>query len=177
MKKSKIHVSKKLEKLIKSMITVDQNSKDGKLGKWNATLFHMDRQKCWLITNAATKYSIILVDIKAKDLLDIDSLFKDELYNQLVYDGIIIDLKNFDELIGKLEFHPTDNDRNITGFHNHRLQELKWWKERYGHIDNMPMRDLIYRINNAPTHKGKGYKMSEYTVPLETMRKLLSEIF
>ncbi len=161
--------------MVKKLISTEQNSEYGKLGKWNATVFYVDRKKCWLLTNGLTKYNVILVDIKTVDLKVIDLIFKETFYKQLLYDGITMDFEKLDSIIGQLEFLPTDNDRITTGFQNHRLQDLDWWKYEFGGLENMPMKDLTNRINTTPIHIGRGRKMSDFTNSIKEMKKLLTE--
>lgn len=77
--------------------------------------------------------------------------------------------------MGTLDFLPTDNDRKTTGFQNHRLQDLDWWKYEFGGFENMPIKDLTNRINTSPIHIGKGHQMSDYTDSIKEMEKLLVE--
>lgn len=173
--KTPIYISKKLEKLVKNLIQKDLNEQCGILGKWNATVFYVDRKKCWLISNAKTQYLVLLTDIKTADLKNIEEIFKNAFYGQLVYDGIQTDFENVNLKIGGLDFLPTDNDRKTTGFQNHRLQDLDWWKYEFGSLDNMPLKDLTNRMNTSPIHIGKGRKMSDYTNSIEEMKKLFTE--
>jgi len=173
--KTRIHTSKKLEKLVKKLIQTDLNDECAILGKWNATVFYVDRKKCWLVSNAKTQYNVILLDIKMQDLDKIEGIFKNALYGQLVYDGIITDFDNLCVIIGGLNFLPTDNDRKTIGFQNHRIQDLDWWKHEFGSLENMPIKDLTNRLNTSPIHIGKGQKMSDYTDSIQEMRKLLTE--
>lgn len=175
MNQTKIHTTKKLEKLVRKLISTDQNIDSGKLGKWNATVFYVNRKKCWLLTNGLTKYNVVLLDIKTADLTNIETIFKEALYGQLVYDGILMDFEKLDKLVGQLIFLPTDNDRKTTGFQNHRLQELDWWNYEFGGLENMPIKDLTNRMNDAPIHIGKGHKITDYTDSIEEMKKLLEE--
>ena len=175
MRKTKIHTTKKLEKLVKKLITTDQKTDCGILGKWNATVFYVDRKKCWLITNGLTKYNIILTDLKSSDLSKIEQIFKDALFGQLIFDGIITDFETLNLIIGGLDFLPTDNDRSTTGFQNQRLYELDFWKNDFGKLENMPIKDLTNRMNTSPIHIGKGSKMSDYTDSIEEMKKLLTK--
>ena len=177
--RTKIHTTKKLEKLVKKLIKSELPEKEennSELGKWNATVFYVDRKKCWLLTNKPTKYNLILSDIKASDLNQIDDIFKNALHGQLLYDGIVTELEKLDRTIGKLDFRPTDNDRSTTGFQNQRLYELEWWKYDYGNLENMPLKDLTNRMNTGPIHIGKGRKMSDYTNSIKEMKKLLGGI-
>ncbi len=175
MNRTKIHTTKKLEKLVKKLILPDQNTDSGKLGKWNATVYYVDRKKCWLLTNGLTKYNVILTDIKTSDQVNIESIFKESFYGQLIYDGIILEYGEVDSIIGELVFLPTDNNRRTTGFQNHRLQELDWWKYEFGSLENMPIKDLANRMNSSPIHIGKGRKMSDYTDSIREMKKLLTK--
>jgi len=175
LRKTRIHTTKKLEKLVKKLITTDQKTDCGILGKWNATVFYVDRKKCWLITNGLTKYNVILTDIKSSELNKIEQIFKDALFGQLIYDGIITDFENLNSIIGGLDFLPTDNDRSTTGFQNQRLEQLDWWKYDFGTLENMPIKDLTNRMNTSPIHIGKGRKMSDYTDSIKEMKKVLTE--
>ncbi len=170
-----IHTTKKLERLIKKLISTDGKTQCGILGKWNATVFYVDRKKCWLITNGKTKYNVILTDIKSTDLKNIEQIFKDAFYSQLTYDGIIADFDYLNSVIGKIDFLPTDNDRRTTGFQNTNLQSLDCWKAEYGNLKNMPIKDLTNRLNNIPIHIGESKKISDFTKALYEMKKLINE--
>lgn len=170
-----IYVSKKLEKSIKRIIVPETKMDIGILGKWNATIFHVDRKKCWLISNARTQYSVILTEITTSDFDKIDDTFKKAFFKQLVYDGIIVQFEILDKLIGSLKFLPTDNDCKTIGFLNHRLISLDWWKKEFGNLKNMPINDLTNRINISPIHIGKGQKLSDYTDSIVEMKNLLIE--
>ena len=173
--RTKIHTTKKLEKLVKKLITTDKKNDSGILGKWNATVFYVDRKKCWLISNGLTKYNVILTDIKTSNLNRIEQIFKDSLFAQLIYDEIIIEFENLNTIIGGLDFLPTDNDRSITGFQNQRLEDMDWWKYEFENLENMPIKDLTNRLNTSPIHIGKGRKMSEFTDSIKEMKKILTE--
>lgn len=175
MMRTKIHTTKKLEKLVKKIITTDKITDSGILGKWNATVFYVNRKKCWLITNGLTRYNVILTDIKASNLKNIEQIFKNALYGQLTYDGIITDFENLDTIIGEVDFLPTDNDRSITGFQNQRLYDLEWWKYEFESLENMPIKDLANRMNTSPIHIGSGRKMSDYTNSVKEMEKILTK--
>lgn len=172
-----IHVTKKLEKTIRKLVRTDlPEGQPGLLGKWNAALFYVDRKKCWLVTNALTKYSVVLPDITAATLPHIDKLFRFALGDQLLYDGIKTSLEDVEQLIGDLIFLPTDNDRKITTFQNHRLYDLEFYKYRYGRLEDMPLNRLTNNLNTYPTQIGKGHSRNSYTRATEEMRKLLETL-
>ena len=171
--RTKIHTTKKLERLIKKLISTDEKTEGGILGKWNATVFYVTRKKCWLVTNGLTKYNVILTDIKASDLKNINQIFKNALYQQLTYDGVKTKPKDIYLIIGKLNFHPTDNDRSATAFQNQRLQDFDWWKYDFASLEDMPIRELTNRMNTSPIHIGKGRKISDYTDSVKEMKKTI----
>lgn len=173
MKTTHIHTTKKLEKLVKKLMSTDQESNPGILGKWKANIFYVNRKKCWLITNGLTKYNVILTDIKASDYKKMDQIFKDALCAQFIYDGIPMNFETLDTMVGKLNFLPTDNDRSTAGFQNQSIELLDWWKDEFGTIENMPINDLTNRMNTVPIHLGKGRKMSDFTDSVEEMKNLL----
>jgi hypothetical protein len=175
LKRTKIHTTKKLEKLVKKLITTDSKAESGILGKWNATVFYVSRKKCWLISNGITKYNVLLTDIKTADFSKIEQIFKEALFGQLVYDGIILDFEKLNSIIGKLDFLPTDNDRSTTGFQNQRLEQMEWWKYDLGSLENMPIKDLANRMNSVPIHIGKSKRMSDFTNSIKEMKKILAE--
>ena len=170
-----IYTSKKLEKTIKKIIQPDKISETGILGKWNATIFYIERKKCWLISNAKTQYSLILPDIKSTDLNTIEKIFINSLYEQLKNDGIYIEFDKLSELIGVIEFYPTDNDRKTAGFQNHKLANLECWKIDYGKYENMPFIDLASGLNSIPIHLGTNKKIDNFTKSTIEMKRILTD--
>lgn len=175
MTRTKIHTTKKLEKLIKKYISSEEEIEQGPLGRWKATVFYVRRKKCWLLTNVLTKYNVILTDIKASDMSKIEQTFKDAFYAQLIYDGIMIDFNELDSIIGGLVFLPTDNDRRTTGFQNTNLDALEWWKAEFGDLKNMPIKDLANRLNTTPIHIGDSKRMGDFTYARDEMKKTLNQ--
>lgn len=169
-----IFTSKKLEKLSRKLmepIRVEEEE-TSTLGKWNANIFYVQRKKCWLVTNAKTRYSVILADVTSADLKNIDTIFKDTLYSQLIYDGIFTEYKTLDKLLGELRFLPTDNDRRTIGFQNVHFNALEYRKYEYPNLDNWPVRQYNGNLNNYPFNWGK-YRMDEVTYPVDEIRLIL----
>lgn len=176
--KTPVYTSKKLEKTIKPFIAKQSlDEEESVLGKWNATLFYVNRKKCWLVTNAKTRYNVLLTDLKAADIKNWNALFKDTLYSQLVYDGIIQSFETIDDCIGDTFFLPTDNDRPTTAFQNHRLEELEYWKERYESLEHMPVKKLNHNMNTSPFTFNQTMKRRQYTTAIDEMKALLAGYF
>ena len=173
---TKIHTSKKLEKLLQKVIQVDPNKESARLGKWKATLFYVNRKKCLLPANARTQYNVILTDFKTSDLKYIEMRFKVAFYEQLRHDEIEVDANAVNSIIGNITFHKTDNDRKANGFLSYRIQELEYWKSKYERFENMPFKKITQGLNGSPTHIGVGQKMADYVYSIDEMKKLLGSI-
>jgi hypothetical protein len=90
---SLIHITKKLEKLFKTLMVEKSDGPNAVvLCKWNATIFYMFGKKC-LITNGLTQYNLIVPNFKTKDLVRISDKIKVVFQEQLAYDGINLDLE------------------------------------------------------------------------------------
>ncbi len=150
-----IHITKKLEKLISKHIEKSTMECNAFLGKWNANIFYVDRKKCWLITNADTKFSIILPDLKSSDIKIFTEIFIENLYSQLIFESILTDFNRLKDWIGNVELLPTDNDRKTIGTQNYIFESLKYWKYEFRTFENMPFRELTRRINSLPTESFK----------------------
>ncbi len=146
-----IHVSKKLEKSISKYIKFKEHEFTIFFGKWNATIFYVDRKKCWLITNAETKFSVIILNLKTPDIKNFSEIFTENFYSQLIYEGILVDFKDLKKWIGNVEILPTNNDRKTIGTQNYNIEVMMYYKHQFGSYQNMPFRDLTKRINSSPT--------------------------
>lgn len=174
--RTRIYTSKKLEKFVEKLITLDTDADTGIFGKWNATLFYVERKKCLLFTNGFTKYNVILPDIKSSDLKNLGEKFRSTFINQLIYDGIIADFKKVDSAIGGLAFLSTDNDRSNIGFQNQRVYELEIWKAEFRSLEHMPTTELASRMNRIHIHLGKSKRFSDFTDSSKEMKRLLSQL-
>ena len=148
--KTKIYTSRKLEKVSKEFVSDCKGVENEYLGDWAATLFYVSHKKCWLIINKLTKYFLILPDIKKADLKNISEIFKETFYSQLIYDGILIDYKLLEKIVGDIKLCETNNDRSATGSLNNALLYFEDWKYEFGDYENMPFRDLNNRLNSYP---------------------------
>lgn len=169
-----IYTTKKLEKLLKKVLQKEGNLDSGIFGKWNATVFYTTKKKCFLFTNAETKYNIILMDVKAAEYAKLGELFIDTLFEQLLFDGILVDYHWLTSIIGELCFLPTDNDRRTNGFQNQRLQDLKWWEDELAKFDSLIIKEVTHRLNTNLIRSDPNKRRSEYTTPIEWVKKVLN---
>ncbi len=147
-----IFTTKKLEKTITKHITKKLPENSSFLGEWNAHIFTVNRKKCWLLMNYKTKYVLVLNDIKIADVKNISTVFKENLYNQFIYDGIIIDYDLVEKLIGKVNIYSTNNNRSAIGSMNDYLRHYNDWIYRANNkYENINFKELTSRLNtNLP---------------------------
>lgn len=150
MGQTKIYTTRKLEKVTTEFISENNHIENQYLGDWNSTLFYVSHKKCWLAINKLTKYILILPNVKNAELKNISSIFKETLYKQMIYDGIKIDYKWIDKIIGEVKLYETDNDRSASGSLNNIFYYIEDWKYEFETYENMPFRELNGRLNSQP---------------------------
>jgi len=165
-----IFLTKKLEKLLSKQITITTPLLGNNFGKWNMTIFYIAKKKWLLFTHSETMFSIVLPNIKLSDLKNIDSLFFNSFHEQLIFEKIDIDYAILKELIGNINFHPTDNDKRTIGVQNSILETIKQFKFRYSNFKDISANELCSRLNHAP------YSFLKWEFPLEKMSDKLKFI-
>lgn len=164
---TQIHLTRKLEKTVGKYISKETQVKNEYLEKWSANIFYVDRKKCWILVNSLTKYSLLLSDLKSADIKNFSKLFKETFYSQLIYDGIIVEYKLIETIIGDVKLKETDNDRSANGSLNNSMYTLDYWKYEYGSFENMNFRDLNHRLNINPN------QMLNYKYPKDEMNDVI----
>ena len=167
MTKTNIFTTRKLEKVTNGFISENDNTENEFLGNWTATLFYVSNKKCWLLINKMTKYLLILPNVKKTDLKNLSTIFKETLYSQLTYDGIITDYNLVERIIGEINLCETNNDRSTNGSLNNCLFQMDDWKYDYVTFENMPFQDLNNRLNSSPN------QMLNWKYPKEKMAEMI----
>ena len=142
-----IFTTKKLEKTISKNITKELPINNNYLGDWNVNVFNVHRKKCWLLMNFKTKYVLVINGIKQSDIKNISTIFKENFYNQLIYDGIIVDYSLIEKIIGQVNLHSTNNNQSATGSMNDYLRHYKDWVSRCDSYDDVNFKDITSRLN------------------------------
>ncbi|GGZ21804.1 hypothetical protein GCM10007049_13200 [Echinicola pacifica] len=170
-----IHVSKKLEKLIKKQIIPTSSTEiTGVFGKWNATIFYIDRRKNWLLYNPKTHYTVILENITAKDLPNIQEKISQEFQLQLAVDGINSTQEQINWLLDEISFHPTDADRSALGYMNQSLYAIEC---HYGSVLYPSLAQINAYLNDSVFSLDGAAKYTNLTKPREEMEKILKQYF
>ena len=142
-----IFTTKKVEKTISKFITKETPQENNFFGDWNVNIFYAHRKKCWLLMNYKTKYVLVLNNIKQTDIKNITTIFKEQFYNQLIYDGIIINFDLLNKIIGEVKLHATNNNRSATGSMNDYLHYYKDWVSRYDNYDEINFKEITNKLN------------------------------
>jgi hypothetical protein len=164
---TQIYTTRKLEKTIAKSIVEKSGTENKILGEWVATIFYVDRKKCWLILNKLTKYLLILSDIKKSELNNITRIFTETLHSQLKNDGIEIDSEACSGIIGEIKLCETNNDRSANGSLNNCMYSIDHWKMEYGSFENLPFRKINSGLNSSPN------QMLEWKYPKEVMNEII----
>jgi len=164
---TQIYTTRKLEKTITKSIVEKSTTENKILGEWVATIFYVDRKKCWLIVNKLTKYLLILSDIKTAQLKNITRIFTETLYLQLKNDGIKIDYETLSGIIGEIKLCETNNDQSANGSLNNCMFNIDHWKIKYETFENMPFRNINSGLNSTPN------QMLEWKYPKEVMNETI----
>lgn len=109
-------------------------------------------------------------NIKKADLKNISLIFKKTFHEQLIYDGIKVDYRLIEKIIGKINLCETDNDKNANGTLNNILPYFEDWKYEFGNFENMPFRELNGRLNNQPN------KQLNWLYPKEKMNERIKYV-
>lgn len=166
-----IFTTKKLEKLIQKYIKSKEQAGDpGILGKWNATVFYINRRKNWLLFNPRTHYSVILENITAKDLPNMQEKFREEFQLQLLVDGIDITQKQVDWLVEDVSLHSTDADRSALGYINEILYTIDCYQDPEYYKS---LAEINVYLNNSIFSLDGSSKYTRLTKPKEEMEKIL----
>jgi len=167
-----IHISKKLETLIKKYITsIRETENIGILGKWNATVFYVNRTKNWLLYNPITHYTLILENITAKDLPNIRDKIAQEFHLQLAVDGINSTQLQVNWLLDEISFLPTDADRSALSYMNQILFTIECHLSGKHYCSlaqiNAYLNESIFSLDGSS-------KYTRLTTPRKEMEKILS---
>lgn len=65
---------------------------------WYANLVWIESRKCILFTHGATLYSVLVMDIRKRDILDIRLVLEEALFHQFIREGI--DLNDAEPVLG-----------------------------------------------------------------------------
>lgn len=121
-----------------------------KLLEWGAKLFYFDRRKCLQVVNFASKLTLILIDVKVKDIADIPNIMA--MYMFEIYKNDLLTTKLLKRFFEENPFvaYSALKDRSIITTLNHtQYSYLDDGYRLYEFIENnvMQSKKLNYKIN------------------------------
>ncbi|MEX6625812.1 MULTISPECIES: DUF6933 domain-containing protein [Tenacibaculum] len=152
-----IFTTKKLEKIIHKKIEDKALIYENDLGSWNANVFYIAKKKCILFVNSKTFFSVIIPRFSVKDINNLDTLFIDNLHQQLLFEKIAIDYEVISSKIGKIAFNSTNNNRKSIGILNYNIDKLNYFKYEYSIFNSSVIREMTNKLNKTP-FKQLGWK-------------------
>lgn len=170
---TRIYVSAKIQKGYKKLVLNSLPDKVDMIthhNSWNANYVALFGKKCWLLTHTLTRYTVILPELRAKELDDFASLFREHLINQLVQQHLFNPDK-VNEFIGEVVFYPTNNDKSCIAYNNQRQQELNYWKYEFDTFDEIPFSKIGSTINELGSIRKDG--KSVYIDPAKEFLNLI----
>lgn len=161
-------------------LDVYNREKGDRLLEWGAKLFYFDRRKCIQVCNFASKFTVVLVDIKKSEL---------ETAGDLVA-GYMLDIYSDDKTMTALlkqhfKMHPlvifaklTDK-KIISTMNNFQLTYLNDGYRLYDFIDNgiLKTRELNRNINTDYVAREKINGETKYFFPAEKFAELLKDYY
>jgi hypothetical protein len=171
---TRIYVSSKIQKGYKKLVLNSLPDKADMLehqNSWNANYVAMFGKKCWILTHTVTRYTVIVPDVKAKDLDRFVSMIRVHMINQLVKKHLINPDK-VNAFIGEVEFYPTNNDKSCIAYNNQRQQDLNYWKYEFDSFDEIQFSRIGSSINEIGSILRDG--KSVYIDPSEEFLHLIN---
>ena len=156
---------------------IEKESGD-KLLEWGAKLFYFDRRKCLQVVNFASKLTLILIDIKVKDIADIPNIMAMYLFE--IYKNDTFTTKLLKRFFEENPFgaYSALKDRRIIATLNHtQLTYLDDGYRLYDFIENnvMQSKKLNYKINFDWIFTSNVDGKTDYFVSGEKFAELLKE--
>jgi hypothetical protein len=166
---TEIFTTKKLEKIIAKKVESSDLIAENNFGSWNATVFYIAKKKCLLFVNAETFFSVIIPRFSMKEIDQIDQLFIDCFYNQLLHEKINVNFEKLVAQLGPISFRPTNNNRKAIGVMNYNSEKLNYFKYRYPIYNSQVIREMAEKLNKTP------FKQLAWKDPYDLMLALVNK--
>lgn len=156
---------------------IDNESGD-QLLEWGAKLFYFDRRKCLQVVNFASKFTLILIDVKVKDIADIPNIMAMYMFD--IYKNDLHTTKLLERFFKENPFaaYSALKDKSIIATLNHtQWSYLEDGYRLYDFIENnvMQSKKLNYKINFDWIFTSKVDGKKDYFISGERFAELLKE--
>lgn len=142
---------------------------------WHASKFTYDRKTGLQIMNDLTRYSVVLYDIKKKEIENITKIFKSQLKSNLLHDGIDeIRIQKYLNDLSDVEFTKTSS-RSILGQLNDSLYLLEGIVQDADISSQVGLDYINKEINDVPMTPLE--KLGYVPFPNHAMRSELNKVY
>lgn len=157
-----IYCSNKLSSLLSLEKNITEYTNSG--NDWSAHLFAIAGRKCVIFVNKETLYSVVLIDVLKKDLLNLNLIFTEVYIKQLEINNMLTPKfeKHIRETNQIMNICTTDNDRKTMGSLNDFVYHIKASYEQYRDLDQTKIYVTKY-LNTMPS------KMLKFSTPNNVM--------
>ena len=157
------------------VISKEQNDP---LIQWGCKLFYFDRRKCLQVVNFASKFTLILIDVKVKDIADIPNFMAMYMFD--IYKNDLVTTKLLKRFFQEYPFvaYSALKDKSIITTLNHTQRVyLEDGYRLYEFIENnvMQSKKLNYKINFDWIFTSKVDGETDYFVSGEKFAELLKK--
>ncbi len=150
----------------------DQQGSTRALDEWYVNLFHLNRRKCLMFTNAESLFSFVAVGVSRKDIQNLPELFRKELSKALFYEEFSAgEIQRIMKQVDTITIAKACN-RSVLGSMNQMLFEYEHTVYRHQYFED---RELIEanRDLNRSLRSAIGEGRNDYGVPIEEFKKKL----
>ena len=141
-------------------------------GEWYVNLFHLNRRKCLMFTNAGALFSFVVAGVSRKDIKNFPDLFRKELSKALFYEEFSAgQIQEIMKLADKITIAKTIN-RSVLSSMNQMIFEYEVTAWKYRDLGEKGMIEANRKLNRM-LRGAIGEGRHDYGVPIERNRKNL----
>ena len=137
---------------------------------WHASVFHIERRKCVLITNDTTLFTMFIPALKKPDFQSFHFVFGQHLFKNLLYEEI--PQNQIESVLSECEGikYEKTNNRSVLGSMNDQRFQLEYLIQAEGGLARTEIYELNHKLNRNIL------SAIDYKYPIEMLRKKLQEI-
>ena len=134
---------------------------------WYLNLFWIDRQKCLLLTQSGTLFSVFRAGVPVSDLRPLGAYLIEAIQTELMAEGL--PAETFSEVDPNDVLVAKTASRRTLGFMNEMAFELEWHIAHDGGLDRTDINDLNHGLRRTLRSQGR-----DYAQPIELVNKHLT---
>ena len=142
------------------------------MDEWYVNLFHLNRRKCLMFTNAESLFSFVAVGVSRKDIQNLPELFRKELSKALFYEEFTAgQIQEILKRVEKIAITKTCS-RSVLASMNQMLFEYEHTVYRHQYFKDQELIEVNRELNRS-FRSAIGEGRHDYGVPIEQFKKNL----